>query len=113
MGASARKVEGSVACFLVCAALGRYAGLELDVATVAAAVVTLGEVLAEVIGLDGALAGARARFKSCPSICVCLCLCHCACVRACFTLSSSTMPVPARVAYTHSLDRTQCKTSCV
>jgi len=52
VGSSSRKVEGSIGCFLVCAGLAAFAGLSADVAIVTSALVTLGEVLAEVIGLD-------------------------------------------------------------
>lgn len=52
VGASSRKVEGSIGCFVVCALLASYAGLAADVAVTASALVTLGEVLAEVIGVD-------------------------------------------------------------
>lgn len=52
VGASSRKVEGSIACFTVCLALGLVAGLPGGVAMVASVLVTLGELLAEIIGLD-------------------------------------------------------------
>jgi len=49
---SARKVEGSIGCFTVCLALAVYAGLSPGVSLIASVFVTLGEVLAEIIGLD-------------------------------------------------------------
>lgn len=52
VGASLRKVEGSIGCLLVCTGLGAYAGLSSSVAVTAALLVTIGELLAEVIGLD-------------------------------------------------------------
>eukprot|EP00669_Euglena_mutabilis_P007819 TRINITY_DN3017_c0_g1_i1.p1 TRINITY_DN3017_c0_g1~~TRINITY_DN3017_c0_g1_i1.p1 ORF type:complete len:303 (+),score=128.64 TRINITY_DN3017_c0_g1_i1:36-911(+) len=52
VGVSNRKFEGTVGCFLVCWAVGALVGLDTYMAVVPAAVVSLGEVLAEVIGLD-------------------------------------------------------------
>mmetsp|Transcript_113106 Transcript_113106/g.325148 ORF Transcript_113106/g.325148 Transcript_113106/m.325148 type:complete len:318 (-) Transcript_113106:170-1123(-) len=52
VGTSSRKVEGSIGCFAVCSALGVAAGLPSRIAMSTSAVVSLGEVLAEVIGLD-------------------------------------------------------------
>eukprot|EP00928_Gymnodinium_smaydae_P058325 TRINITY_DN41529_c0_g1_i1.p1 TRINITY_DN41529_c0_g1~~TRINITY_DN41529_c0_g1_i1.p1 ORF type:complete len:306 (-),score=74.65 TRINITY_DN41529_c0_g1_i1:199-1116(-) len=52
VGSSSRKVEGSVACFLVCTSLGVAAGLPVLVALLTSIIVTVGELLAEVIGLD-------------------------------------------------------------
>jgi len=52
VGCSSRKVEGSVGCFLVCLAMAVFAGLPVGVSLVTCTLVTLGEVLAEVIGLD-------------------------------------------------------------
>jgi len=52
IGSSSRKVEGSIGCFVVCMLLGMYAGLPAGVARTAAGLVTFGELLAEVIGLD-------------------------------------------------------------
>lgn len=52
VGRSTRKVEGSVGCFFVCWALGALVGLETHIAVTSAALVSAGEVLAEVIGLD-------------------------------------------------------------
>ena len=49
---SARKVEGSIGCFTVCLVLAIYAGLSPGVSLIASVFVTLGEVLAEIIGLD-------------------------------------------------------------
>ena len=49
---SARKVEGSIGCFTVCLALAVHAGLSPGVSLIASVFVTLGEVLAEIIGLD-------------------------------------------------------------
>lgn len=52
VGASSRKLEGSLACFVVCLSLACYTGLPLQQGAVTSAVVTLGEVMAEVIGVD-------------------------------------------------------------
>eukprot|EP00727_Mastigamoeba_balamuthi_P004132 m51a1_g13716 hypothetical protein (309) ;mRNA; f:98268-99194 len=52
VGRSARKVEGSVACCAVCAALSLFVGLDAWTALVTAVLVTLAEVLDEVIGVD-------------------------------------------------------------
>eukprot|EP00808_Paulinella_micropora_P014806 g4375.t1 len=52
VGKSSRMFEGSVGCFLVCTGLGVFMGLTMQVALVTAAVVTTGELLSEVIGLD-------------------------------------------------------------
>ncbi|KAG2486064.1 hypothetical protein HYH03_015270 [Edaphochlamys debaryana] len=52
VGSSKRRVEGSIGCFIVCSVIGAYVGLETRVALMSAGIVTLGEVLAEVIGLD-------------------------------------------------------------
>eukprot|EP00930_Biecheleria_cincta_P052581 TRINITY_DN37834_c0_g1_i1.p1 TRINITY_DN37834_c0_g1~~TRINITY_DN37834_c0_g1_i1.p1 ORF type:complete len:308 (-),score=40.87 TRINITY_DN37834_c0_g1_i1:22-945(-) len=52
VGSSSRKMEGSAACFLVCSCLGIYCGLQTSVAVVASSLVSSGELLAEVIGLD-------------------------------------------------------------
>mmetsp|Transcript_17440 Transcript_17440/g.44274 ORF Transcript_17440/g.44274 Transcript_17440/m.44274 type:complete len:316 (+) Transcript_17440:86-1033(+) len=52
VGASSRKVEGSIGCFVVCFAIAAYTGLPVGVAGIASSLVTLGELLAEVIGLD-------------------------------------------------------------
>eukprot|EP00425_Heterocapsa_triquetra_P039170 CAMPEP_0195083988 /NCGR_PEP_ID=MMETSP0448-20130528/24774_1 /TAXON_ID=66468 /ORGANISM="Heterocapsa triquestra, Strain CCMP 448" /LENGTH=278 /DNA_ID=CAMNT_0040117251 /DNA_START=43 /DNA_END=875 /DNA_ORIENTATION=- len=52
VGSSSRMWEGSIGCFVVCTALAVYVGLALDVALVTALLVTAGELLAEVIGLD-------------------------------------------------------------
>lgn len=52
VGKSNRKVEGSIGCFVVCTLLGAFAGLPTSVALTASALASLGEVLAEVIGLD-------------------------------------------------------------
>lgn len=52
LGASSRKVEGSIGCFVACTLLGAYAGLSAGVALMAAGLVTVGEALAEIIGLD-------------------------------------------------------------
>jgi len=52
VGSSPRKVEGSIGCFCVCAAISIWMGLATNVAYVTAGFVTLGEILAEVIGVD-------------------------------------------------------------
>jgi dolichol kinase len=52
VGSSKRKVEGSIGCFVVCTFLANFVGLSMDIALVTSFFVTLGEVLAEVIGLD-------------------------------------------------------------
>ena len=52
VGASPRKVEGSIGCLLVCFGIGCFFGLNPYVAFVTAGIVATGEVLAEVIGLD-------------------------------------------------------------
>eukprot|EP00281_Chroomonas_sp_CCMP1168_P020499 CAMPEP_0206233608 /NCGR_PEP_ID=MMETSP0047_2-20121206/12104_1 /ASSEMBLY_ACC=CAM_ASM_000192 /TAXON_ID=195065 /ORGANISM="Chroomonas mesostigmatica_cf, Strain CCMP1168" /LENGTH=297 /DNA_ID=CAMNT_0053657551 /DNA_START=123 /DNA_END=1016 /DNA_ORIENTATION=+ len=49
---SSRMVEGSIACFSLCTGIGWFCGLAPAVAAVTAGVVTFGEVLAEIIGLD-------------------------------------------------------------
>lgn len=49
---SQRMVEGSIACFTLCTAIGWYVGLAPAIAAVTAGIVTFGEVLAEIIGLD-------------------------------------------------------------
>jgi dolichol kinase len=48
VGSSPRKVEGSIGCFVVCSAIGIWLGLEPTVALTASALVSFGEVLAEV-----------------------------------------------------------------
>mmetsp|Transcript_41465 Transcript_41465/g.119534 ORF Transcript_41465/g.119534 Transcript_41465/m.119534 type:complete len:306 (-) Transcript_41465:171-1088(-) len=52
VGSSSRKVEGSIGCFAVCTMLGRFAGLRGNIAARTSLLVAIGEVLAEVIGLD-------------------------------------------------------------
>eukprot|EP00667_Euglena_gracilis_P018578 EG_transcript_19747 len=52
VGTSPRRVEGSIACVLVCWAVGALLGLPTHIAITAAVLVSVGEVLAEVIGLD-------------------------------------------------------------
>ena len=52
VGTSKRRVEGSIACFIVCSILGYFVGLNVEVALITSALVTFGEVLAEVIGVD-------------------------------------------------------------
>eukprot|EP00457_Paulinella_chromatophora_P007225 gb/GEZN01007246.1/.p1 GENE.gb/GEZN01007246.1/~~gb/GEZN01007246.1/.p1 ORF type:complete len:299 (-),score=53.69 gb/GEZN01007246.1/:353-1249(-) len=52
VGKSARKWEGSIGCFTICLLIGLYLGLETKMALVTAALVSVGELLAEVIGLD-------------------------------------------------------------
>jgi dolichol kinase len=52
VGSSKRKVEGSIGCFVICSLLGIFVGLTPEVALVTSGLVTFGEVLAEVIGLD-------------------------------------------------------------
>lgn len=52
VGSSKRKVEGSIGCFLVCFAIGLYFNLGLYNSAITSGIVTFGEVLAEVIGLD-------------------------------------------------------------
>eukprot|EP00727_Mastigamoeba_balamuthi_P000508 m51a1_g10454 hypothetical protein (305) ;mRNA; f:20393-21431 len=47
-----RKVEGSVGCFVVCAGIAAFVGLPLQTALVTSAFVTVGELLAEIIGVD-------------------------------------------------------------
>lgn len=52
VGSSKRKVEGSIGCFIVCTAIGSFVGLSNEHAMITSGLVTFGEVLAEVIGLD-------------------------------------------------------------
>jgi dolichol kinase len=52
VGSSPRKVEGSIGCLVICTGLGIFCGLDSIVALTAALLVSFGEILAEVIGLD-------------------------------------------------------------
>jgi dolichol kinase len=52
VGTSKRRVEGSIGCAICCYLIALYLGLDSYVALVTALVVSFGEVLAEVIGLD-------------------------------------------------------------
>jgi dolichol kinase len=52
VGSSKRKVEGSIACFIICGLLAHFAGLSVESSLVTSCLVTFAEVLAEVIGVD-------------------------------------------------------------
>lgn len=52
IGSSPRMVEGSIGCFCVCAAISFWMGLSARVSIYTSALVSFGEVLAEIIGLD-------------------------------------------------------------
>lgn len=52
VGSSPRKVEGSIGCFIVCWVIGTYLGLGVHNSAITAGIVSFGEVLSEVIGLD-------------------------------------------------------------